>query len=164
MTRKLAILALAFLWTLGASAAVNPGTISGTVRDTAGAPQMGAVVEILADSAARTQTVLTDTKGAFNIAGLLPGLYTIKVTAPRITKCRFKKAKARGRLFIAVGIIYKLKLYGICFVAACGHFMPHTGAPRETPKLRREYPGAFAWPWTAVGVHAFARVFHTASS
>jgi hypothetical protein len=82
MTRKLAILALAFLWTLGASAAVNPGTISGTVRDTAGAPQMGAVVEILADSAARTQTVLTDTKGAFNIAGLLPGLYTIKVTAP----------------------------------------------------------------------------------
>jgi hypothetical protein len=43
---------------------------------------MGAVVEILANTAARAQTVLTDTKGGFTIAGLLPGIYTIKVTAP----------------------------------------------------------------------------------
>jgi len=82
MTRKLGVLALALLWCLGASAAVNPGVIAGTVRDNAGVPQMGAVVEILANSAARTQTVLTDTRGAFNVAGLLPGLYTVKVTAP----------------------------------------------------------------------------------
>jgi hypothetical protein len=82
MTRKLGVLALAIVWCLGASAAVNPGMIAGTVRDNAGVPQMGAVVEILANSAARTQSVLTDTRGAFTIAGLLPGLYTVKVTAP----------------------------------------------------------------------------------
>src|SRR6266568_114298 len=82
MTRKLGILALAFVWCLGASAAVNPGVIAGTVRDTAGVPQMGAVVEVLSNSAARSQTALTDTKGAFALPGLLPGLYTIKVTAP----------------------------------------------------------------------------------
>jgi hypothetical protein len=82
MTRKLGILALALVWCLGASATVNPGVIAGTVRDTAGVPQMGAVVELLANSAARTQTVMTDTKGAFTVAGLLPGFYTIKVTAP----------------------------------------------------------------------------------
>jgi hypothetical protein len=82
MTRKLGILALAIVWCLGASAAVNPGVITGTVRDTGGVPQMGAIVEILANSASHTQTVLTDTKGAFSVAGLLPGLYTIKVTAP----------------------------------------------------------------------------------
>jgi len=82
MTRKLGILALALVWCLGASATVNPGVINGTVRDTSGVPQMGAVVELLANSAARTQTVMTDTKGAFSVAGLLPGFYTIKVTAP----------------------------------------------------------------------------------
>jgi hypothetical protein len=82
MTRKLGILVLALIWCLGASAAVNPGTISGTVRDTSGAPQIGAVVEVLADSAARAQTILTDAKGTFSASGLLPGLYTIKVTAP----------------------------------------------------------------------------------
>jgi len=82
MKRKLGVLALALVWCLGASAAVNPGAITGTVRNNAGVPQMGAVVEILAYSTARTQTALTDTRGAFNIAGLLPGLYTVKVTAP----------------------------------------------------------------------------------
>jgi hypothetical protein len=82
MTRKLGILVLAIVWCLGASAAVNPGVITGTVRDTSGVPQMGAVVEVLANSAAHTQTVLTDTKGTFTLAGLLPGLYTVKVTAP----------------------------------------------------------------------------------
>ena len=80
--RKLGILALALLWCLGASAAVNPGIITGTVRDSSGVPQMGAVVEVLANSAARAQTVFTDTRGGFAISGLLPGLYTVKVTAP----------------------------------------------------------------------------------
>lgn len=82
MTRKLGVLAFALVWCFGASAAINPAVIAGTVRDNVGVPQMGALVEILANSAPRTQTVLTDTKGAFTIAGLLPGLYTIKVTAP----------------------------------------------------------------------------------
>jgi hypothetical protein len=82
MTRKLGILVLALVWCLGASATVNPGVIKGTVRDSAGVPQMGAVVELLANSAARAQTVLTDAKGAFTMAGLLPGFYTVKVTAP----------------------------------------------------------------------------------
>jgi hypothetical protein len=82
MTRKLGILAIALFCCLGASAAVNPGAIGGVVRDTAGVPQMGAVVEVFAISAPRIQSVLTDAKGAFSIAGLLPGLYTVKVTAP----------------------------------------------------------------------------------
>jgi len=82
MTRNISILAIAIFCCLGASASVNPGAIAGTVRDTSGVPQMGAVVEILANSTTRTLSVQTDTKGAFSIAGLLPGLYTIKVSAP----------------------------------------------------------------------------------
>lgn len=58
-----------------------PGAISGYVRSASGAPQMGAVVQILG-SANRTLTVFTDAAGYYTATGLLPGLYTLKVTAP----------------------------------------------------------------------------------
>jgi hypothetical protein len=67
--------------TLPAWAADRPGAISGYVRDASGIPQMGAVVEI-AGSAARTLTVFTDGAGFYSATGLLPGLYSIKVSVP----------------------------------------------------------------------------------
>jgi hypothetical protein len=61
--------------------AVNkPGGISGYVRDSSGIPQMGAVVEIFA-STARGLKVFTDGSGFYSASDLVPGLYTIKVTA-----------------------------------------------------------------------------------
>jgi hypothetical protein len=66
---------------LPAWAGERPGVISGYVRDISGIPQMGAVVEI-AGSAARTLTVFTDGAGFYCATGLLPGLYSIKVSAP----------------------------------------------------------------------------------
>jgi len=59
----------------------QPGAISGYVRNVSGAPQMGAVVQILG-AANRTFTVFTDGAGYYAATGLLPGLYTLKVTAP----------------------------------------------------------------------------------
>jgi len=59
----------------------RPGAISGYVRDASGIPQMGAVVEI-AGSAARTMTLFTDGAGFFSAANLLPGVYSVKVSAP----------------------------------------------------------------------------------
>ena len=82
MTRKLGILTLVIACCLGAHGAISPGAIRGTVRNTAGVPQLGAVVEVLANSASQIQTVVTDAKGSFTIAGLLPGIYTVRVTAP----------------------------------------------------------------------------------
>jgi len=61
--------------------AQQPGAISGYVRNASGTPQMGAVVQILG-SANRTFTVFTDAAVYYTAAGLLPGLYTLKVTAP----------------------------------------------------------------------------------
>jgi hypothetical protein len=75
------------IWTvlLGLSlplwAVEQPGAISGYVRNNTGAPQMGAVVQILG-AANRTLTVFTDAAGFYTATGLLPGLYTLKVTAP----------------------------------------------------------------------------------
>jgi hypothetical protein len=59
----------------------KPGSISGYVRSASGAPQMGAMVEVLG-SAVRTLRVFTDAKGFYSAAGLLPGLYNLKVSAP----------------------------------------------------------------------------------
>ena len=59
----------------------RPGAISGFVRNNAGVPQMGAVVQILG-AADRTLTVFTDDAGHYIATGLLPGVYSLKVTAP----------------------------------------------------------------------------------
>jgi hypothetical protein len=63
----------------------TPGAISGYVRNASGVPQMGAVVEILASqigSASRTLTTFTDGLGFYSASGLLPGVYSVKVSAP----------------------------------------------------------------------------------
>ena len=66
---------------LPAWAGERPGAISGFVRDASGMPQMGAVVEI-AGSGARNLVVFTDVAGFFSVPSLLPGLYSVKVSAP----------------------------------------------------------------------------------
>ncbi len=57
------------------------GAISGYVRDGSGVPQMGAAVEILG-SAAQALKVFTDDRGFYSVASLLPGTYSVKVSAP----------------------------------------------------------------------------------
>jgi hypothetical protein len=64
-----------------ACAGERSGAISGYVRDASGTPQMGALVEF-DGSAARTLTVFTDGAGFYSATDLLPGLYSIKVSAP----------------------------------------------------------------------------------
>jgi len=67
-------------WCGTASGAIS-GAISGYVRDGSGAPQMGAAVEILG-SAAQALKVFTDDHGFYTVAKLLPGTYSVKVSAP----------------------------------------------------------------------------------
>jgi hypothetical protein len=78
--RQLGSWAVIVALSLPAWAGERPGAISGYVRDGSGMPQMGAVVEI-AGSAARSLTVFTDGTGFYSATGLLPGLYSIKVSA-----------------------------------------------------------------------------------
>jgi len=67
-------------FTLPAWGVERPGAISGYVRDASGIPQMGAVVEIVG-TAARSWTVFTDGAGFYYASDLVPGLYTVKVSA-----------------------------------------------------------------------------------
>jgi Carboxypeptidase regulatory-like domain len=79
--RKLGTWAIVLGLSLPAWAAERPGAISGYVRNASGTPQMGAIVQILG-SANRTLTVFTDAAGYYIANDLLPGVYTLKVTAP----------------------------------------------------------------------------------
>src|SRR5258708_36266720 len=94
MRRKLGTWAVVLGLTLPVWAGDRPGAISGYVRSTSGVPQMGAVVEILG-SAAHNLTVFTDGAGFYSATGLLPGFYTLKVSAPSF--CRALR-KAVGLL------------------------------------------------------------------
>lgn len=79
--RALGIWAVLIGLSLPLWAVERPGTISGYVRTVTGSPQMGAVVQILG-TANRSLTVFTDESGFYTATGLLPGLYSLKVTAP----------------------------------------------------------------------------------
>jgi hypothetical protein len=79
--RRLGIWAVMAAFALPVWAADKPSGISGYVRDSSGIPQMGAVVEIIG-TAARTLTVFTDGAGFYYASDLVPGFYTVRVSAP----------------------------------------------------------------------------------
>jgi len=81
MTRILGWCVVVASLCITASAGVNPGSISGYVRNTAGVPQMGVTIELL-NASGQPQVTYTDAKGYFNLAGLAAGTYDIYATAP----------------------------------------------------------------------------------
>jgi len=58
--------------------AAAPGTVSGQVRDSAGVPQIGVVVELLRPDLTLIASVFTDADGRFSISRVLPGRYAVK--------------------------------------------------------------------------------------
>lgn len=64
----------------GATSVSLSGTISGLVTDGAGVPQMGAAVTLFNRQERLFERILTDESGAFSFPGLLPDVYSIRVT------------------------------------------------------------------------------------
>jgi|HubBroStandDraft_6_1064221.scaffolds.fasta_scaffold06079_3 hypothetical protein len=81
MLRKFGFFVVVFGLAFPALAADSPASISGYVRSSTGTPQMGAVVEVVS-TAAHGLRVFTDGSGFYSMKDLLPGTYTLKVTAP----------------------------------------------------------------------------------
>jgi hypothetical protein len=81
MVRKLGLFVIALALVVPVCAADRPGSIAGHVRSASGVPQMGAMVEVLG-SAIQNLKVFTDANGFYSAGGLLPGTYSIKVSAP----------------------------------------------------------------------------------
>ena len=88
---------------LPASAVERSGAISGYVRNASGDPQMGAVVQMLG-AANRTLTVFSDAAGFYTASGLLPGLYTLKVTAPSFLPALREKVGIRPGVSLNVNV------------------------------------------------------------
>ena len=78
--RRLNLALFAILLGLGCAPAVaaSQTSISGLVSDSAGVPQMGAVVQLLRPDMSVIATVYTSSKGHFSFASVLPGKYAIK--------------------------------------------------------------------------------------
>src|SRR4051794_31191255 len=81
MLRKLGCFLIAIGLVLPAGAAKKPGSISGYVRATNGSPQMGAMVEVLG-AALHSLRAFSDENGFYTVSGLVPGVYSIRVSAP----------------------------------------------------------------------------------
>jgi hypothetical protein len=80
MARKFGwLLLLTFVGTSAFAAEV--GAISGTVKDSSGTPQMGALVEIFTSAATLGSTVITDARGVYSVENLPPGKYQLRVSA-----------------------------------------------------------------------------------
>jgi len=88
MFRKLGFFVTFLFLALPAWSASGSGAISGYVRDSGGIPQMGAVVELfqisttVIEPADQTLKAFTDDRGFYAIPKLLPGNYSLKVSAP----------------------------------------------------------------------------------
>jgi hypothetical protein len=87
----------------GTASGTISGAISGYVRDGSGAPQMGAAVEILS-SAAQALKVFTDDRGFYSVASLLPGTYSVKVSAPSFLPTLREKISVRAGAKMMVNI------------------------------------------------------------
>ena len=59
----------------------TPGSVTGVVRDSAGTPQIGAMVQLLRPDLSVVASVYTNSKGSFSIASVLPGHYALKAMA-----------------------------------------------------------------------------------
>jgi len=80
MTRKFGCLLVVLLaWAPLRAASV--GAIGGYVKDSSGAPQMGAVVEVFVSAVKVGTTVFTDSRGYYLANNLPAGTYQVKVTA-----------------------------------------------------------------------------------
>jgi hypothetical protein len=80
MMRRLQLVSLIALFSLASAGALGaaPGSVSGVVRDSAGVPQIGAVVQLLRPDLSVITVVYTSSKGAYSFSDVVPGRYAVK--------------------------------------------------------------------------------------
>src|ERR1039457_6470805 len=132
MTRILGWFAVAVSLCLNAWAGAAPGSISGSVKDSSGVAQMGAVVEMLAIGRGQRLFAYGGAEGRFSVAGLPPGNYDLGVTAPRFLPT------VREDIALAAGATRVVNItLNTLFEAA-----------RMVPSRKRDNDGDDSWKWT----------------
>jgi hypothetical protein len=87
-----------------ALAASKPASISGYVKNSRGTPQMGATVQVFTTGGLENLTVFTDARGYYQAAGLVPGVYFVKVTAPAFLPTLRENVALRSGAHLAVNL------------------------------------------------------------
>jgi hypothetical protein len=95
------------------------GSISGYVRSANGVPQMGAIVEVLG-AAVDTLKVFTDENGFYSASGLLPGFYSLKVSAPSFLPALREKIGLRSGSRLSLNVTLNTLLDAVQLVPARG--------------------------------------------
>jgi hypothetical protein len=94
------------------------GTFSGQVKDSAGKPQMGVLVELFNSAATRPTSVFTDVKGFYTAAGLAPGTYYIKATAASFLPSLRENVELKSGANVMVNLTLSTLLEAFQFVPA----------------------------------------------
>ncbi len=131
MGQKLSLVTVLLMLALPAAAAPKNGTISGYVKNAAGVPQMGAVVEVFTSPLSQALTVYTDARGFFSAAELQPGTYNVKVSAPSFLPSLRENVNLRAGASLLVNITLNTLFEAIQLL------------PRRTPLGDDE-----DWKWT----------------
>jgi hypothetical protein len=74
------LIALAVLCAAAPGASAQSNCLSGLIRDSRGAPQPGAAVELLRPDLSVVSEVFADEHGRYRLEGILPGIYEVKVS------------------------------------------------------------------------------------
>ncbi|MGB0066088.1 MAG: carboxypeptidase-like regulatory domain-containing protein [Terracidiphilus sp.] len=107
------------------------GSVSGTVRDSSGVPQMGAEVQVLSSGLSVIASAYTDADGRFLISSLMPGRYILKAMGPSFLPSQRENVKVR------TGTIVNLTMYTLYEVVQWLPAEPRSGsAPKDD------------WAWT----------------
>jgi hypothetical protein len=84
----------------GAVAVAAPGAVTGTVRDSAGVPQIGATVQLLRRDLTVIASVSTDNNGMFTIASVAPGQYALKAMGQSFLPSLREDVRVRTRTVV----------------------------------------------------------------
>jgi iron complex outermembrane receptor protein len=92
------------------SAQAPPGKIVGTVRIASGAPVAGAPITIMNQDTGATRVVRSSATGAYEAAGLLPGLYTVSADVQGFRRVIQKDLRLAGDAALTVDFALEVKV------------------------------------------------------
>jgi len=116
MPHKLGSFIIVLALTVSA-AAEHSASISGYVRNSAGTPQMGALVEVLS-SASQAVHAFTDENGFYSIRAISPGFYNLRVSAPSFIPVLKEHLGLRAGSTVALNITLTTLFEAIQFAPA----------------------------------------------
>ena len=127
--------ALTILLAAPTSAQPSPGKISGTVRVASGAPVAGAPVTVMNQETGATRVVRSSSTGAYEAAGLPPGLYTVSADVQGFRKVVHKDQRLAAGATLTVDFTLEVKASEEVTVTAMKR--EDTVARRPSPSPRR---------------------------